>query len=103
MLILLLLLVVLSIVVTLFIHELTLFLHFVGFLHAWLTDKLLLVFSNTSVGSLISHVITLVLLPLIVALIPAFIYWLFRRGEMPHLYLFTWVIWIMLITIIALR
>lgn len=99
----LLILFVLSIVVILFLHELTVFLEFLGYCHLWFADKLTLLFSHSVIGLLISHVIALVLIPLIIALIPAFIYWLIRRSEMPHVILVAWIVWIMLITIIALH
>lgn len=96
-------LILLSIIAIFFLHQFAIFLHFIAYGHAWLADKLMLLFSNSNIGYLVSHVLALVLIPLIVALIPAFIYWLIRRGEMPHLILITWIIWIMLVTIIALH
>lgn len=98
-----LLLIVLSIIVIIGLHQLALFLHWIGYGHAWLAGKFNLLFSGISFGFLISRVLALIIIPLIVALIPAFIYWLIKRSEMPHLFLVVWIIWIMLITIIALH
>ena len=98
-----LLLIVLSIIVIIGIHQLAIFLHWIGYGHAWLVGKFNLLFSTVSFGYLIGNVLTLIFIPLIFALIPAFIYWIFKRSEMPHLFLVVWIIWIMLITIIALH
>lgn len=98
-----LLLIVLSIVVIIGLHQLAIFLHWIGYGHAWLAGKFNLLFSGISFGFLISRVLALIIIPLIVSLIPAFIYWLIKRSEMPHLFLVVWIIWIMLITIIALH
>jgi hypothetical protein len=96
-------LIIFSIVVILFRAQFGEFLHFVGYWHTWLGSKLLMIFSTSNTGELISHVLALVFIPIIISLIPAFIFWVFRRREMPYMVTVTWVLWIILATIIALR
>lgn len=98
-----LLLIILSIVAILFIHQLTHFLLYIGYSHTWLSRVFQAILSGFNAGRMVSHILALVIIPFIFALIPAFIYWIIKRGEMPHLMTLVWIIWIMLTTIIALR
>lgn len=78
------------------------FLHLLGAFHQWLAHVLALLFTWSSFGGTISQILALTFAPMIAALIPAFIYWLIKRCEMPYLYLVTWIIWVMLATLLAL-
>jgi uncharacterized membrane protein len=95
-------LIVLSILVILFKSQFADVLHWVASLHAILSDKFVLLFSGSSAGLLIAHVLSLVIIPIVIALIPAFIYWLIYRTEMPHWLVIVWIVWVMLATIIGL-
>ena len=91
----------LSIIAMLFLPQLTAFLHLMGHAYGWLADKLFAIFSDTQMGKLISHVLALMGIPLIIALIPAFFYWIVRRHEMPYFAMLLWLVWVMLVTIVA--
>lgn len=96
-------LITLSIIVILFLPQFAVCLHYIGQFHSWVAELLLNVFSSSEVGRLITRVLALLLIPLIIALFPAFLFWVARRREMPHLATVTWILWVMLATIIALR
>lgn len=59
------------------------------------------IFANGLTGRIIRQVITLTLTPLIIASIPAGIYWLLRRHTLPYLSHLVWTIWLMLVLILA--
>jgi hypothetical protein len=96
-------LIIFSILIILFRSEFAVFLHYIGYWHSWLGEKMLLLFSTSTTGELVSHVLALVLIPILIALIPAFLYWVIRRHEMPYLAIVTWILWIILSTIVVLR
>lgn len=95
-------LIVLSVLVILFKTQFADLLHLVATLHGIASDKLAALFSGSSAGLLVAHIFSLVVIPLVVALIPAFVYWIFYRTEMPHWIVVVWVVWVMLATIIGL-
>ncbi|MDX2164994.1 MAG: hypothetical protein SFW07_06230 [Gammaproteobacteria bacterium] len=95
-------LIVLSVLVILFKAQFTDVLHMVAEFHAMASDKLSTLFAGFSAGTLAAHIISLVIIPIVVGLIPAFIYWIFYRTEMPHWIVVVWVVWVMLATIIGL-
>lgn len=96
-------LIIFSILVILFRSQLGVLLHYIGYWHTWLGAQLLSIFSTSDVGELISHVLALFLIPVLIALIPAFIYWVFRRHEMPFLPILTWVLWVVISTIVIMK
>lgn len=95
-------LIVLSILVVLFKTQFADLLHAIASLHNMASDKLAGLFSGSSAGLLVAHLLSLVLIPVIIALIPAFVYWIFYRTEMPHWLAVVWVVWVMLATIMGL-
>lgn len=95
-------LIVLSILVILFKAQFADLLHLVASWHGWVSDKFASLFSGSSSGLLVAHILSLVIIPIIIALIPAFIFWLIYRSEMPHWLVVVWVVWVMLATIIGL-
>lgn len=95
-------LIVLSILVILFKSQFADVLHWVASMHNLLSDKLVSLFSSSSAGVLVAHLLSLVIIPIIIALIPAFVYWLIYRSEMPNWLAVVWVVWVMLATIIGL-
>lgn len=95
-------LIVASVLVLLFKSQLTSLLHMVSSMHHLASDKFAALFSGSSVGVLVAHLLSLILIPIVIALIPAFIYWLIYRTEMPNWLVIVWVVWVMLATIIGL-
>jgi hypothetical protein len=68
----------------------------------WISDLLTQVFSGGKAGNLIRQFIALLCLPLLVALVPAIIYWFARRKAFPYFMAFFWVTWLAEVTAVIL-
>lgn len=97
------LLIALSIIAIFFLSEIRMVLHWISDAHTFLLDKLALVIHGGELARVIRMTLALVIVPLIIALIPAFIYWIFRRRMMPNYMAIVWMIWFILITLLAYR
>lgn len=95
-------LIVLSVAVILFKTEFADLLHMVSHWHHFVSAQLIALFPKSQIGELVAHLLSLVLIPIIIALTPCFIYWLIYRTEMPNWLVVVWVVWVMLATIIGL-
>lgn len=62
--------------------------------HDWLSDFLKNIFSGGQAGNIIRELIALLAIPVVVALIPAVIYWLAKRAWFPYFMELVWVIWL---------
>ena len=62
--------------------------------HAWIAQLLTEVFSQGQAGNLARGLIALLSIPLIIGLIPSFIYWLLRRHWFPYFMQIVWVVWL---------
>jgi len=62
--------------------------------HDWIAQILTEVFSGGSVGEMTRKLIALLAVPIIMGLIPAFIYWIVKRSWFPHFMQLVWVVWI---------
>jgi hypothetical protein len=98
-----LLLIVLSLIISYFLREVHVLLHWLADAHQFLLNKLALLFPANRWGRMLSVTLALVIIPFLIALIPAFIYWLFKRSAMPGYLVAVWVIWFVLITILAYK
>lgn len=98
-----LLLIIFSIIVILFMHSFSEFLHLIEQLHSFIAGKLALILSNNSTGIWIRSVLALILIPLVVGLVPAALYALIRRSTMPYLSEVMWFTWLLLATTLALH
>lgn len=65
------------------------------------TYQIGLVFSNGMIGRIIRQVLALTLTPVILAGIPAIIYWIYSRRTLPHLAFIIWGLWFMLVLVLA--
>ena len=54
------------------------------------------IFSTSDLGVMIRKIITLVLIPVLIAAIPALIYYALKRRRMPYFYEITWVLWLVI-------
>jgi hypothetical protein len=63
-------------------------------LHEWISVLLTEVFSPGHAGMLARGLLTLLSIPLLAGLIPAFIYWLVKRHWFPYFMEIVWVIWL---------
>lgn len=95
----LLLLIILSIGVVLFAKELSWVLHGIVGFHEWLLARLAPLIGNY----LLRSVVVLTLIPLLLALIPAFIYWIFKRRWLPEYWVVVWGIWLVLMALMVYR
>lgn len=96
-----LILVILSILAVFFIPEVRILLHWIADAHRFLLDKLALLIAGGEIARVVRTTLALVIIPFIIALIPAFFYWLFKRRMMPNYMAVVWVIWFVLLTIVA--
>jgi hypothetical protein len=62
--------------------------------HNWIVDQLKAVFSGGTAGNLLKQLIAALTIPLLVALVPAGIYWLARRNWFPYFMAVVWVVWL---------
>ncbi|SRR5579883_737793 len=67
---------------------------FLVWAHDGVAQLLVDVFSGGTVGSLIRQVIALLVVPLIVGLIPALIFFIAKRRWMPYFLLIVWILWL---------
>jgi len=95
------LLILLSIIAIFLLHEIGLLLNILVYLHNMIAHFLAGIFSNSSMGKLLSRAISLMLTPLIITALPGFIYWLLARRELDYVYLIAWIVWVMLVTCLA--
>ena len=63
--------------------------------HAWISDMLKQVFSGGEAGDIIRQLIALLTMPLLIAAVPALIYWLVRHHGFPYFMEIVWVVWLM--------
>ena len=71
--------------------------------YLWLDTELADVFNNGPTGSLIRRSLTITIFPLLVAGVPAAIYWVMKRQLMPYFYHVVWFFWIVLLTISLIK
>lgn len=86
-----------SIVVVLFAKYTHLLIVYIDMLYTYVNVTLAPVFNNTDLGIMIRRVLTLVLLPVIISGIPALIYRLIKRQNMPYYIEITWIIWLIIV------
>ncbi len=92
-----------SILVILVMPQFARFLHELVGLHGMLSQDLALIFSGEFLGKILRHSLALLIIPLLVSLIPAGIYWLIKRREMPYWAHWLWILWLLLATALAAR
>ena len=63
-------------------------------LHSWISQLLTEVFSGGQIGNLIRGLLAMLSVPVIIALIPAGIYWVIKRHWFPYFMEIIWVIWL---------
>jgi len=92
-----------SILAILFIHQVVLLLQFVNSGHAFITTQLSQLFTGGRMGEIARASIALLIIPIVVGFIPGGVYWGMKRKEMPFLYHTIWIVWIILLTSIAMH
>lgn len=87
-------LIVLSLVVLFVNSPLNALLHSLIDFHQWITDSLATIFSTGKTGDIIKALLTLLLVPAVLAGIPALVYWGMKRSAMPYLWPIIWAAWL---------
>lgn len=75
---------------------------YIDLFYTWMSIKLAPIFSHTSTGVIIRNIVMLVLLPVIVACIPALIYRLIKGQTMPYFIELTWCVWLVIVLSVLL-
>lgn len=94
--------IVLSFVLLIFAHQAQLVLVYLNDAHTILNEKLSYIFSTSTVGNTFQEATCLLLIPFVIAGIPAGIYWLVKRRLIPYFYHVVWGVWIVLFTSIMI-
>ncbi|KTD27532.1 hypothetical protein [Legionella maceachernii] len=87
----------LSIVVVVFARFAHMLLVYIDMLYALINIKLTPIFSQVGLGAVIRKVILLVLIPVIIAAIPALSFRLVKGKEMPYFMELTWCLWLVVV------
>lgn len=87
----------LSILIVVFAKYAHLFIVYIVMLYTYINVKIAPVFSSNHLGTLLRQVLSLVLLPVLVAAIPALIYRAIKGVQMPYFYEITWLLWLIVV------
>lgn len=88
---------ILSIVVVLFAQYVHLLIVYIDMFYTFINLKLAPIFSNSGSGVMIRKVISLVILPIFIAAIPALIYRVIKGQSMPYFIEITWFLWLVIV------
>ena len=88
---------ILSILIVLFAKYAHLAIVYIDMFYTWVTLQLVPIFSGNAYGVLIRNVFTLVLLPVIIAGIPAMVYRAIKGRQMPYFFEVTWILWLIIV------
>jgi len=94
-------LLVLSISAILFMPQLQFGLNEMLLAHKWVANELKNVFSGDMVGNIIRQLLALLVMPILIGLIPVFLYWLAKRTWFPWSMEIIWLLWVMQLSAIA--
>ncbi len=87
----------LSIIVVIFSQYVHLMIVYIDMFYTYINLKMAPVFSNSETGIMIRKVISLVLLPVVIAAIPALIYRAIKGKQMTYFLEVTWFLWLVLV------
>lgn len=96
-------LIIASILAVFFLHEIGFVVHGYLKVHDELVKGMGVIFSGDQWGRLILLALALFIIPAIVGLILAGVHWLFKRIPMPFTMEVIWMLWLVLITALALQ
>ena len=88
---------ILSICIVIFAKYVNVLIVYIDLFYALINVKLMPIFSSSALGVLIREVITLTLLPLVIAGIPALIYRGMKGKHMPYFIETAWVLWLIIV------
>ena len=87
----------LSIIIVIFAEYAQLLIVYTDILYNFVNYKLMPVFSSSATGILIRKVFSLVLIPVVIAAVPALIYRLIKGRHMPYFIEITWFLWLVIV------
>lgn len=87
----------LSIVVVIFSRYFALGIIQIDQVYTWLNLKLSTVFSHSLVGLTVQQIIVLMMLPIVIAGVPALTYKLVKGGTMPYFLNVVWLVWLVVV------
>jgi hypothetical protein len=87
----------LSILIVVFAEYAHLLMVYIVMFYTWVMLKITPVFHEIRYGLLIRNVLSLVLIPVIIAGIPALVYRLIKGKQMPGFVELTWILWLMIV------
>ncbi|MCK4869768.1 MAG: hypothetical protein KAS93_01520 [Gammaproteobacteria bacterium] len=85
-----------------FIKEIGIILQSIGHLQILISTHIAKIIPLTNYKLLISNTITLFLVPIVIALIPAFFFWLFAKKDVPRLMHVFWLFWLVSFVVFVL-
>lgn len=86
----------LSLLVIVFAKYAKLFVLYADLFYTYINTLLEPLFGSGFIGEIFRNFFTLVLVPLVIAAIPALIYWLIKRKHMPYFIELTWLLWLII-------
>lgn len=95
------LLLILSVVAILFLHEVHQVLNVLVYAFNKISGYLSFIFAGDRIGLITRHVIALIILPVLIGLIVNVIYWAFTRRTIPGLFAIIWAVWLLLIALLG--
>ena len=88
---------ILSVLIVFFAEYAHLLMVYVVTFYTYIMVKLTPIFSGTPYGLLIRNVVSLVLMPVIIAGIPALVYRAIKGQQMPYFIELTWILWLIIV------
>lgn len=89
--------VVLSVVIVLFAHYAHLIIVYIAMGYTYVNLKIAPFFSPSGPGESLRQVLSLILIPLLIAAVPALIYRGIKGKTMPYFFETTWVLWLIIV------
>lgn len=87
----------LSILVVIFARYFHLLIVYIDMLYTLIYVHMTPLFQRGGIGDLVGKVAVLVLIPIILACIPALVYYVVRRRNMPGFFELTWCLWLVIV------
>lgn len=95
--------VIITVAAVYFAHQFGIVLSALGHFQTWAAHQIDQLSPQSIWLRTISNVITIIVIPVIVGLIPAFIYWIIEKKEMPKLKELIGVLWLILLLIFVMH
>lgn len=97
------LVIILSLLAVLFMHELGYIAHYLEIAHSFIAKHLLKIFAGGTTGRIIQNTVALFIIPFVTAVIPALVYWGITRKSFLYFPYVLWAAWLILVITLAAR